>query len=545
MNAIFSLVVVLATLLSSTQSFRPVYHHRISRTSIKSTTTAPVDFSELSVGQELEGTLVSALPFGVFVDCAVGTNVLLPRSVLSRNSYERLKTMAENKIAEKIKLELVGVSAENKTLSGKYISDNFKARDDISSLDGMDLSGKIFKATVVSSHEFGVFAELEEFGVEGLIPSSKLGPLSQSIKDTFPAGITLDVNILEMNVDDKKLVLSLSRPEVNEMEGISQDTWLSGIIESVSSFGLFVRPAGHESIGLVHRSQVPRDLLVAMKKQSPIVASLNVTDVEGLFSAGDVIRCRVKGMSKDKRKLELSMLPYMEEDGDEDDYVVEGRDAEGEEFKSFEMDGDDDIASYDAQNTLLWWKGQPYTKVALDTVSVDEEMEFINESSNIVEGSWRRLFELDLRADQADFSSKILEKEFQELEEEIGELKGLDDDLPFELSSTPQSFGSYVSMSTLPIDWREQMEYCKDADSTEQAVRSKLRGGKVAEQSEFEALLKEVEMELSGPSYGAPAAPVVEASAATIAADNIAVEDATIAVDAVATIAAPVEESVE
>ena len=177
-----------------------------------------------------------------------------------------------------------------------------------------------------------------------------------------------------------------------------------------------------------------------------------------------------------------------------------------------------------------------------------------------------------------------MEKEFQELEEEIGELKGLDDDLPFELSSTPQSFGSYVSMSTLPIDWREQMEYCKDADSTEQAVRSKLRGGKVAEQSEFEALLKvrttytictmhtictihtvhtictilhilypihtihtiqEVEMELSGPSYGAPAAPVVEASAATIAADNIAVEDATIAVDAVATIAAPVEESVE
>ena len=39
---------------------------------------------------------------------------------------------------------------------------------------GVDLSSKLFNATVVSVHDFGIFAELEEYGVDGLIPASKL-----------------------------------------------------------------------------------------------------------------------------------------------------------------------------------------------------------------------------------------------------------------------------------------------------------------------------------------------------------------------------------
>jgi len=41
--------------------------------------------------------------------------------------------------------------------------------------------------------------------------------------------------------------------------------------------------------------------------------------------------------------------------------------------------------------------------------SVDEEAAVINESSSIVEGTWRRMFELDMREDAADFSSKVVE----------------------------------------------------------------------------------------------------------------------------------------
>lgn len=130
------------------------------------------DFSIYSVGQEYEGTIIGAKQYGFFVDISTGVNVLLPRSLMSRGSFEKLKGIADSKSKEKVKLELVGVSAENRTLSGKYLS--YQVRSDISSLQGKDLTDKYFNATVVSAHEFGVFAEIEEFGVEGLIPASKL-----------------------------------------------------------------------------------------------------------------------------------------------------------------------------------------------------------------------------------------------------------------------------------------------------------------------------------------------------------------------------------
>lgn len=127
------------------------------------------DFSKYALGQEYEGKLVSAKQFGIFVDISTGTNVLLPRSQLSRGNFEKLKALVEAKSAELVKLELIGISAENQTLSGKYMPlIANKVRPDLSTLEGKDFSGKFFQATVISAHDFGLFAEVEEFGVEGM-----------------------------------------------------------------------------------------------------------------------------------------------------------------------------------------------------------------------------------------------------------------------------------------------------------------------------------------------------------------------------------------
>jgi ribosomal protein S1 len=365
------------------------------------------DFAEFEVGQEYEGKLIKAMPFGIFVDISKGTNVLLPRSVLSKGTYEKLKAKADANANDLIKLQLVSVSAENKTISGKFIPENYVARSDISSLQGKDFNSKTFNATVVSAHEFGVFAEIDEYGVEGLIPTSKLGSFSGSYTEAFPAGSSINVMVVEMNAEKKKLVLSLvqAQQEGGAMSGVEENTWMQAIVQSVTAFGLFVRPAGYETVGLVHRSQVPRELISALKGRTPIPTGLNKTDVEALFGEGDVIKVRVKAASNDKGKLELSMLPYKADENEEDDYVVEGRDAEGEEFKP-EYNEDDNTDSYDAQDTLLWWKGQPYVKTEMAEAAVDEEIGIISESTDLVEGTWRRMFELDLRADQLDFSSK-------------------------------------------------------------------------------------------------------------------------------------------
>ena len=148
---------------------------------------AVVDFTQYAVGQEYTGSLVGAKAFGVFVDIS-GINVLLPRSQMTKGNYEKLKRLAEAKSKEQVRLELIGVSAENSTLSGKYLSGNYKNRPDLSTLEGTDISSKFFNATVVGAHDFGLFAELDEYGVEGLVPASKLPEKmpSGSIQSSYP-----------------------------------------------------------------------------------------------------------------------------------------------------------------------------------------------------------------------------------------------------------------------------------------------------------------------------------------------------------------------
>mmetsp|Transcript_17708 Transcript_17708/g.39265 ORF Transcript_17708/g.39265 Transcript_17708/m.39265 type:complete len:590 (-) Transcript_17708:154-1923(-) len=483
------------------------------------TPAAPAkDFSSYAVGQEYEGKAVSAKQFGVFVDIATGTSVLLPRSTLSKSSYEKLKSMAEAKSADLVKVELTTVSVANQTLSGKYmagVADSYsKDRPDLDMLAGQDFTGKTFEATVVSAHDFGIFAMLEEFGVQGLVPASRLPLTEATIQKSYTAGQKVQVNIAEVDVVAKKLVLNMKsgRADVSAFATMSPETWVQGVIESVTSFGFFVRPAGFDVDGLVHFSRTPRDLLAALKRKGPMETGSNKTDIEMLFSKGDVVKVRVHACNLESRRVELSMLPYKAGEGDEDDYVVEGRDPEPEEGKrNFDQEEEEEEDSdYDAEDTLLWWRGAPYVKSSLSAEAVDEEIDVLNESKDIVEGTWRRMFEIDLREDQADFSSKAVEMDLKELAEEIGELDGLDDELLEAdrfATSSPSSkarFGSFVSAAILPAGWRDEMDFFKQLDSAEGEISTKLRGGKAAEQAEFESLLKEVEVELEQASRRGP-----------------------------------------
>jgi hypothetical protein len=60
------------------------------------------------------------------------------------------------------------------------------------------------------------------------------------------------VQIEEFSKEGKKLVLSMAfenRAAVGALSGISSSKWLNGVVQSVSNFGIFVRPAGYEMTG--------------------------------------------------------------------------------------------------------------------------------------------------------------------------------------------------------------------------------------------------------------------------------------------------------
>lgn len=189
--------------------------------------------------------------------------------------------------------------------------------------------------------------------------------------------------------------------------------------------------------------------------------------------------------------------------------------------RSKRRDDTDDVVAEDSQedesllfnplSTLLWWNGESFNNILkrnanlLNSNIVNEEIEILTESKDVIEGTWRRLFEVDMRADEMDFSSKALEAEIKELEEEIGELNGIDEDLDDSLSlgsNLSSSFkgttiGSHISASLLPNEWKNDLQFFQELNVNSELKQSNLKRGKKLEQEEFEKVVREIELEAS------------------------------------------------
>lgn len=66
------------------------------------------------------------------------------------------------------------------------------------------------------------------------------------------AGTNIKVQIEEFSSEGKKLVLSMAfenRVDVGALAGVASSKWMNGVVQSVSPFGIFVRPAGYEMTG--------------------------------------------------------------------------------------------------------------------------------------------------------------------------------------------------------------------------------------------------------------------------------------------------------
>lgn len=159
-------------------------------------------------------------------------------------------------------------------------------------------------------------------------------------------------------------------------------------------------------VGLLHQSRIPRELISALKKYSPITPTpgSNKTDIESLFQAGDVFKIRIQSMDIIQNRIELSALPFKSlEDDDDDINIIEDED-EGKEDKKGRSDreeaiaedsvAEDDEGSFNALSTLVWWRNQPFDKIAATlqasevTEDVQEELEILRESRDVVEGNY-------------------------------------------------------------------------------------------------------------------------------------------------------------
>lgn len=67
----------------------------------------------------------------------------------------------------------------------------------------------------------------------------------------------------------------------------------------------------------MHNSRISRDLINNLKSRVTITPGGNKTEVESLFSTGDIVRVRKESVTMETKRIELSMLQYKDSDDEE------------------------------------------------------------------------------------------------------------------------------------------------------------------------------------------------------------------------------------
>jgi ribosomal protein S1 len=164
--------------------------------------------------------------------------------------------------------------------------------------EGETRSGRV---TGISS--FGAFVDLG--GADGLIHISELSwsPVNTP-EDVVKVGDELDVYVLRVDAENKKIALSLRRLQAEPWETITKRFQVGDIVDAtvtkLTNFGAFARVEGDEGAveGLIHISELS-DRMVGHPRE--------------VVQEGDAVKLRILRIEPERRRLGLSLKQAKEE----------------------------------------------------------------------------------------------------------------------------------------------------------------------------------------------------------------------------------------
>ncbi len=172
-------------------------------------------------GTVIEGTVRNLASYGAFVEIEPGIDGLLHVSDLSWTK----KLSHPNELLKKgdvVKCVVMEVDQEKQrvSLSVKHMT----ADPWIEAIPGAYQPGMIVKGHVTKITNFGVFVELED-DLEGLLHISELADHKvENPEDIVKAGAEVEVKILRVDTDDRKIGLSLKRAQWSSDQENAEET---------------------------------------------------------------------------------------------------------------------------------------------------------------------------------------------------------------------------------------------------------------------------------------------------------------------------------
>ena len=245
----------------------------------------------LEEGKVLEGVVKNITDYGVFVDLG-GLDGLLHITDLS---YGRVRHPADLfKVGDTISVKVLSFDREKERIS---LGLKQLTPDPWTLVDERYPIGDRVTGRVVSLTDYGSFVELEA-GVEGLIHISEM---SWTRKIRHPSQIltvndVVEVTILELDPQRKRISLSLKQVEPNPWEVIGEKypvgSVIEGKIKNITDFGIFI--GIDEGIdGLVHIS----DISWTKRFKHP----------SELYKKGQVVQAKVLYVDKENERFSLSI----------------------------------------------------------------------------------------------------------------------------------------------------------------------------------------------------------------------------------------------
>lgn len=167
-------------------------------------------FERIQVGMTVEGTVKNVTDFGAFIDLG-GADGLLHISEMSWGRVENPKKIF--KVGETVKVLIKDIQGEKIALSLKFDETNPWATATSKYAVGNVVTGKVARMT-----DFGAFVELEA-GVDALLHVSQISKEHvEKPADVLKIGDEVTAKVVDFNVDEKKISLSVKALATEETE---------------------------------------------------------------------------------------------------------------------------------------------------------------------------------------------------------------------------------------------------------------------------------------------------------------------------------------
>jgi len=251
------------------------------------------------VGTKVTGRVVNLTDYGAFIEIEEGVEALIHISEMSWTRKAKHPSQIVS-IGDTVEAVVLNLDTENKrvSLGMKQIKPNPWDLIEEKYPVGTIIEGRIKNIT-----DFGLFIGIDE-EIDGLVHISDIS-WTKKLKhpsELYKKGDEIQAKVMTVDKDNERFSLGIKQLTKNPWEEIPEKykvgTKVTGKVTNITDFGIFVElEEGIE--GLVHSSEISKG-----KSKSPL----------GKFQIDDVIQALVVNVSKEEKKIALSLRKLQEKE---------------------------------------------------------------------------------------------------------------------------------------------------------------------------------------------------------------------------------------